>query len=285
VRPCRPSPADRPLPHLPLGDRKRRSLWLPPRSLSPFAGSARLGRSLSPPKGRSSRGAPSHVPCRSSRPGSRRLHAGHRLAKKRAPARLLPGRWSPSRSCCHLSLRNDPSTATPPARGCAPSSRSPPGASRAPFPPRSPRRSSANAAGGGLKPPPTGRLRRAYLHLLHSTTSTSSPCIEPPSTFVAHLQPEIVIFIHFVGEASRLRSVEVAVDLPLMGAHSKKCWPTPLRRTDAAQRRERDSGVTGSQRWWGRRRTSGSARACRRPSQRRPAAAPGRPARPPPPNR
>ena len=33
----------------------------------------------------------SHVPCRSGRPGSRRLHAGHRLANKRAPAKLIPG--------------------------------------------------------------------------------------------------------------------------------------------------------------------------------------------------
>src|SRR5450755_1637165 len=33
---------------------------------------------------------PSHVPCTSRRPGSRRLHTGHRLASKRAPARLLP---------------------------------------------------------------------------------------------------------------------------------------------------------------------------------------------------
>ena len=44
---------------------------------------------------------------------------------------------------------------------CAPSFRSPPDASRAPFPHRSPRRSSANAACGGLKPPTAGRLRRA----------------------------------------------------------------------------------------------------------------------------
>jgi hypothetical protein len=28
----------------------------------------------------------------------------------------------------------------------------------------------AEAALGGLKPPPTGRLRRAFLHLSHSTT-------------------------------------------------------------------------------------------------------------------
>ena len=41
------------------------------------------------------------------------------------------------------------------------SSWSPPDTSRAPFPHRSPRRSSANAACGGLKPPPDRRLRRA----------------------------------------------------------------------------------------------------------------------------
>jgi hypothetical protein len=41
------------------------------------------------------------------------------------------------------------------------SSWSPPDTSRAPFPHRSPRRSSANAARGGLKPPPDRRLRRA----------------------------------------------------------------------------------------------------------------------------
>jgi len=37
------------------------------------------------------RGASSHVPCSRSRPGSRRLHAGHHLANRRAPARLIPG--------------------------------------------------------------------------------------------------------------------------------------------------------------------------------------------------
>src|SRR5829696_2493735 len=83
----------------------------------------------------------------------------------------------------------------PSSEGCAPSSWSPPDASRAPFPPRSPRRSSTNAAGGGLKPPPAGRLRRAKpsspaQHRFHELSY-----IEPPSTFVAHLQPEIVIFM------------------------------------------------------------------------------------------
>src|SRR4051794_31760929 len=37
------------------------------------------------------RSVSSHVPHGSSRPGSRRLHAGHHLASKRAPARLIPG--------------------------------------------------------------------------------------------------------------------------------------------------------------------------------------------------
>jgi hypothetical protein len=61
-----------------------------------------------------------------------------------------------------------------------------PDASSAPFPTRSPRQSSANAAVGGLKPPPAGRLRRANLHLPRSTASRSSTYIELLSTFVTH---------------------------------------------------------------------------------------------------
>ena len=85
-------------------------------------------------------------------------------------------------------LSNDTSTAIPENEDCAPSFRSPPDASRAPFPHRSPRRSSANAACGGLKPPTAGRLRRA---------KPSSPAqhrvkklylqTELLSTFVAHV--------------------------------------------------------------------------------------------------
>ena len=72
-------------------------------------------------------------------------------------------------------------------RDCAPSSRSPPDASSAPFPCRSPRRSSANAAHGGLEPPTLGRSRRAYLHLSQSTASRNlAYTIRPLSTFVAH---------------------------------------------------------------------------------------------------
>jgi hypothetical protein len=95
-----------------------------------------------------------------------------------------------------------------------------------PFPHRSPRRSSTNAACGGLipspagrhrradnpsslaqhrikehylhrtppcvrdtrglEPSPAGRLRRAYLHLPHSTASRGSTYHQPPSAFVTH---------------------------------------------------------------------------------------------------
>ena len=84
--------------------------------------------------------APSHVPHESRRPGSRHLHAGHRLASRRAPARLIPEHTPSPRFRCHLKeLRHVSSeSARLPGPHLAPP--------RAPFPHRSPRRSSANAA-------------------------------------------------------------------------------------------------------------------------------------------
>jgi hypothetical protein len=86
-------------------------------------------------------------------------------------------------------LSNDTSTAIPENEDCAPSSRSPPDTSCAPFPHRSPRRSSANAACGGLPPPSAKAAAKGQnLHLLHSTM-LESPYLqtELPSTFVAHV--------------------------------------------------------------------------------------------------
>jgi len=54
---------------------------------------SRLGDSLPDGPGHETgqyQDAPSPVPCGSRRPGSRRLHAGHRLASKRMSARLIP---------------------------------------------------------------------------------------------------------------------------------------------------------------------------------------------------
>ena len=62
-----------------------------PRRYSIPHGFSRLGHSLSPPlpARQPCRGQPSHVPRESRRPGSRRLHAGHRLASNRVSARLI----------------------------------------------------------------------------------------------------------------------------------------------------------------------------------------------------
>ena len=102
------------------------------------------------------RGVPSHVP-----------HRSRRTGLTSPTCRTPPGQKSghpPDSSRADLLhpgfdvtlLSNDTSPAIPNQGDCAPSSRSPPDASRAPFPHRSPRRSSANAACGGL-PPPSAR--------------------------------------------------------------------------------------------------------------------------------
>jgi hypothetical protein len=70
-------------------------------------------------------------------------------------------------------LSNDTSTAIPENQDCAPSSRSPPDASRAPFPHRSPRRSSANAACGGLQPPSARAAAKGQTFI-----SCTAPCQE-----------------------------------------------------------------------------------------------------------
>jgi hypothetical protein len=63
----------------------------------------------------------------------------------------------------------------------------------------------ADAACGGLKPPPARRLRRTHLHLLHSTAS-GGPTPTPPSAFLTHDLPELVDRLAFGGCPTRLRS-------------------------------------------------------------------------------
>jgi hypothetical protein len=96
----------------------------------------RRGYSLSPTPNTTGkyRFRPSPVPCRSRRPGSRRLHAGHRLANQRAPARLIPG--SDEHPGFDVTCFSFDTSAAIRLRS---PSRSPPDASRAPFPHRSPR--------------------------------------------------------------------------------------------------------------------------------------------------
>jgi hypothetical protein len=80
------------------------------------------------------------------------------------------------------------------------------------------------------------------------------------------------------------RSFEVAVEPPLC-ATQRSVGPRRSGELMPPSVGEQGAGAMGSATWWSRRRTSGSALACRRPSRRRPAVAPGRPARQPPPSR
>jgi hypothetical protein len=114
-----------------------------------------VGRSHPFPRAGLSRRFPP-VPCRSRRPGSRRLHAGHHLARQRAPARLIPGsvRHPGFDVTC---ICFDTSTAN---RLRSPS-RSPPDTSHAPFPHRSPRSRRRSRSMWRFEASPAGRLRRA----------------------------------------------------------------------------------------------------------------------------
>ena len=105
--------------------------------------------------------SPSHVPCKSRRPGSRRLHAGHHLAKTAGTRQAHPGNAGAPRFRCHLT-NFDASTTTPgpqqakPDASGTPSWSPPDQVKPSLLPDRSPRRSSANAAPGDLTPTPAG---------------------------------------------------------------------------------------------------------------------------------
>ena len=113
-------------------------------------------RSLSRPRGRGIGTRLPVFPHASRRPGSRHLHAGHRLASRRVSARLIPGRTLSPRFRCRLLLSTLQRWFTrvrlpgPCLTALTP-----------PFPHRSAPQSSARAPCGGLTPPPAGRRRRA----------------------------------------------------------------------------------------------------------------------------
>jgi hypothetical protein len=143
-----------------------------------------------PMTGRRYRHPPSHVPCKTCRPGSRRLYAGHRLANRRAPARLIPGKGQESPVSMSLFKVTTLRQRRPPGHpGQALLARLPGPhlmRSSAPFPCRSPRRSSANAAQGGLTPAPAGRRRRAIPPSLAQHRFQRNSYMAPPSAFVTH---------------------------------------------------------------------------------------------------
>jgi hypothetical protein len=133
------------------------------------------------------RHAPSHVSCSSRRPDSRRLHAGHRLASQRAPAKLFP------RICTPLGFDVVSYFSTLHQRFAFARLSDPRLTAYAAF------SSIASHNGlqpmqyrGGLTPPPAGRRRRAT-----KPSSTTQHCLkkvylhQPSSAFVAHMHEEI----------------------------------------------------------------------------------------------
>ena len=139
--------------------------------------------------------SPSHVPCKSRRPGSRRLYAGHRLASNTGSRQAHPGNAGAPRFRCHLIW-----ISTPQQRRPTPSHRPDPSASGTPswsppdpikpslFPDRSPRRSSANAAPGGLTPAPAEPTPEGHQASISRTAPPMKNRLlhQPPSMFVTH---------------------------------------------------------------------------------------------------
>jgi hypothetical protein len=114
-------------------------------------------------------------------PGSRHLYAGHRLVGQQAPSKLVP-RLQHDLGFDVVIRGFDASSVV---RLHSPSWISPDEVLPRLFRIRSPPRLFTDAACGGLKPPPAGRLRRAFLHLLHSTAFRFF-LLEPPSAFRVH---------------------------------------------------------------------------------------------------
>jgi hypothetical protein len=140
------------------------------------------------------RRSPSHVPCKSRRPGSRRLYAGHHLARNAGTRQAHLGRKTRPPDFDAISNPFDASTAhahqTKSNQALLERLPGPHLTRSQPrlLPDRSPRQSSANATSGRF----SARPRRAdaggptSLHLSHSTAYIKALYMAPPSAFVTH---------------------------------------------------------------------------------------------------
>ena len=140
--------------------------------------------------GRTYRRPPSHVPCESSRPGSRRLHAGHHLASTRAPARLILGTASESPVSmppCSLTTipRRLPARSPPPGISGT-SSWSLPDASGAPFSLSLTTTVFSQRSTGWFDACPRRPTPEGHSSISHTAPFPKVPTYHPPSTFVTH---------------------------------------------------------------------------------------------------
>jgi hypothetical protein len=151
-RPLRSARITRASPLLRAGPPARPQRYSAPRRFSGLMRSL----SLPHPRGRSISARLPVFPHASRRPGSRHLHAGHRLASNTGFRQAYPG----TGIIAPVPMPFHPLDASAVVHSRSPS-RSPPDSSRLPFPHRSVPQSSARAPCGGLTPPPAGRRRRA----------------------------------------------------------------------------------------------------------------------------
>jgi hypothetical protein len=187
--------------------------------------------------GRRHRRSPSHVPCKSRRPGSRRLYAGHRLASTRAPSKLIPGVVLPPGSDATFSFT------TPQRRRLSPGA-----LERLPGPHLTYQvRLFPVAHHDGLQPtqhrvvwrqpPQADAGRPTIFHLLHSTASER--CLHRPSfTFMTHRTNDLDghLSVELPGDPSRSLSVAegrvpVAPDPPFgadIALMPVRSWPAPI---------------------------------------------------------
>ena len=123
------------------------------------------------------RRSPSHVPCKSRRPGSRRLYAGHHLARNAGTRQAHPEGLPRTSGFDVISRFSTPQQRTPapdlpePSASGTSSWSLPDAVTPRLFPGRSPRQSSANAAPGrlGAYPRRADAGGPAILHLSHSS--------------------------------------------------------------------------------------------------------------------
>ena len=155
----------------------------------PLAGS--LSR---PPQRRSPyRRSPSHVPCKSRRPGSRRLYAGHHLASNAGTRQAHPEGHQDPRFRCHLTIstpqQRTPAPGHPGPGASGTSSWSPPDAITPRLFPNARHDSlQLTQLQGGLTPTPAGPTPEGQQASISRTAPpmSGSSYTTPPSAFVTH---------------------------------------------------------------------------------------------------
>jgi hypothetical protein len=146
-------------------------------------------------------------PHASRRPGSRHLHAGHRLASNAGFRQAHPGTGINA----PVLMPSSTLDASAVVHSRSPS-RSPPDSSLLPFPHRSARQSSANAPCGGLTPPPQGGAEGPQTFILRAASTSSHRLLQRRllSAHTAQNAAELRVGLHRSGRMQTAMMAGVA---------------------------------------------------------------------------